>query len=177
VAVRAEKERVVEELGRKMEQARSFILTDYRGLNVGQINDLRSILRDAEVEYRVAKNTMTFLAAKNIDLAEDLEEYLKSPTSIAFGYADAVAPAKGLAEFAKDHEQLEIKVGVLNNEVISPEQVQALADLPSREELLGQTAGAFAAPLQGFVNVLSAPLRDFANLVAALRDQREEDAA
>ncbi len=177
MAVRPEKEQFVAELAEKLQRARAFILTDYRGLNVEEMNQLRRQLRDAGVEYRVVKNTLTSLAVQQMGLAEALQEYLEGPTAIAFGYEDAVAPAKGIADFAKAHDDLEIKVGVLGGKVISLEEVRALAELPSREELLAQVARAFLAPVQGMANVLSAPLRGFATCVDALRQQREEEAA
>jgi len=177
LVVRDDKKQFVEELAEKMERARCMVLTDYRGLNVENMNALRKSLREAGVEYRVVKNTMTYLAAEKLGLAADLEEYLAGPTAIAFGYEDAVAPAKSIAEFARKSDSLEIKVGVLNGRVIGIDEVKALADLPSRPELLAHVARAFASPMQAMANVLSAPLRGFATVLDARREQLEEEAA
>jgi len=172
VARKQDKQAIVKDLANKLSSAASAILTDYRGLNVQDITELRRKLREAGVEYRVAKNTLTILAAREAGL-DDLEEYLAGPTAIAFSYDDPAVPAKELNEFAKANQNLEIKGAVVEGKVVGQDVVKRLADLPSREQLLAQVAGAFTAPLAGLVNVLVAPMRGFATAVDAIRQQRE----
>ncbi len=169
---RPEKEALLAELTEKMEASQSLIITDYRGLNVAQLTELRRKLREADVEFRVAKNTLLRMAAKNVGI-EGLDEILTGPTGVAFGVSDPVSPAKILSQFAKDHKALEIKAGTLGTRVIGPEEIKNLADLPSREQLLAMVAGAFQAPISGLVNVLQGPLRKFVYAVDAVKRQKE----
>jgi large subunit ribosomal protein L10 len=166
-----EKEVTVKEVQQKLERSKAVVLADYRGLNVQEVTELRKRLREAGVEYRVIKNTMTSRAAKAAKL-EGLDRYLSGPTAIAFGYNDVVTPAKILADFAKDHKKLELKGGILEGRVIDFEMVKSLAQLPSREVLLGQLAGMLQAPMRGLVTVLSGPLRNLAYAVEAIRKQK-----
>ena len=169
--IRMEKEATVQEIQQKLEKSKAVILADYRGLNVQEVTELRKRLREAGIEYRVIKNTMTSRAAKAAKI-EGLDEYLSGPTAIAFGYHDVVAPAKILANFAKDHKKLELKGGILEGRVINLDMVKSLAQLPSREALLGQVAGMLQAPLRGLVTVLSGPLRNLAYATEAVRKQK-----
>lgn len=157
---RKEKELFVEDLTGKMNEAASIIFTDYRGLDVAQITELRSKLREADVEFRVVKNTLARFAAEKANIT-NLDEILIGPTAMAFGVADPVAPAKILLSFAKDHPQLEIKGGVLEGSVIDLSKVEYLAKIPSREELLAKALGSMQAPISGLVMVLAGILRKF----------------
>jgi len=172
---REEKQAAVEAIRENLQNAQVAVLTDYRGLTVAELTELRKKFREAGVEFKVVKNTLTWRAAQEIGL-QDLESYLEGPTAIAFGMTDPVAPAKLITEFAKTHKNLEIKGGVLQGGVIPVEKVKALADLPSREQLLGQVVSAIQAPISGLVNVLQAPIRNLAYAVDALRAQREQEA-
>ncbi|NLY52478.1 MAG: 50S ribosomal protein L10 [Firmicutes bacterium] len=169
---RPEKVAVVEELKDKLTRAQAVVLTDYRGLNVQDITELRKQLREAGVEYKVVKNTLTTLAANEVDLPE-LTQYLTGPTAIAFGYDEPVSAAKILNEFARTHRALEIKGGVLEGRVIGVDEVQALADLPSREELLAMVARAMQGPIAGMANALQGILRSLAYALNAVREQKE----
>jgi large subunit ribosomal protein L10 len=166
-----EKEAVVSEIQKRFESSKTVILADYRGLNVEEVTELRKKMREAGIEYKVLKNTMTSRAAKAANI-EGLDEYLSGPTALAFSYQDYAAPAKILSDFAKDHKKLELKAGVLDGKVIDFESVKSLANLPSREVLLGKLAGLFQAPARGLVTVLSGPLRNFAYAVEAVRQQK-----
>jgi large subunit ribosomal protein L10 len=166
-----EKEAVVSEIQKKLEASKTVILADYRGLTVGEVTELRKKMREAGIDYKVLKNTMTSRAAKAANI-EGLDEYLSGPTALAFSYQDYTAPAKILSDFAKDHKKLELKAGVLDGKVIDIESVKNLANLPSREVLLGKLAGLFQAPVRGLVTVLSGPLRNFAYAVEAVRKQK-----
>ncbi|TCL54302.1 LSU ribosomal protein L10P [Hydrogenispora ethanolica] len=168
---RPEKEAAVSEIQEKLQKSKAVVLADYRGLNVQEVTELRKKLREAGVEYKVAKNTLTSRAAKSVSI-EGLDSYLSGPTALAFGYNDPVTPAKILSNFAKDHKHLELKGGILEGKVIDFNAVKALADLPSREALLGQVAGLMQAPLRGMATVLSGPIRNLVYAVEAIRKQK-----
>ena len=172
---RMAKEQSVQDITEKLQKSVTAVITDYRGLNVSQATQLRNELRGADIEYKVLKNTLTKIAAKNVGL-EGLDQYLEGPTAIAFSTEDPVAPAKILAKFAKDNKDLEIKGGILEGKVVSMEQIKALADLPSREELLAQVLRGLQSPLAGMVNVLAGPLRNMANVLEAVRKEKEAQA-
>lgn len=172
---RPEKVAIVEEMSDKLQRGKGVVLTDYRGLNVQQMTELRAKLREVGVEFKVVKNTLTLLAAKNVEL-DDLEPLLVGPTAIAFGYDDPVASAKVVSDFAKDHKELEIKGGVLEGRVISEEEVKALGDLPSREELLAQVLRGMQSPVAGLVGVLQGTIRQFVYALEAIRKEKEKAA-
>lgn len=162
---------VVEEIKGKLQNAKGVVLADYRGLNVAEVTKLRTKLREAGVEYRVLKNTMTRIAAHDLGI-NGLDPFLEGPTAIAFG-TDPVAPAKVISDFAKTNKNLEIKAGLLEGKVIDFEGVKALADLPPREVLLTQVVTGMQAPLVGMVNVLQGPLRKAVYALDAIRKQKE----
>ncbi|MGI6036835.1 MAG: 50S ribosomal protein L10 [Limnochordia bacterium] len=174
--VRPKKKAAVEEIVDKMTRASSAIVTDYRGLTVKSISELRRRLRESGAEYKVVKNTLTTIAAKEAGFPE-LEEHLAGPTAIAFAYEDPVAPAKVLSDFAKESKILKIKAGILEGSIINADGVQALADLPPREVLLGQVVGTMQAPISGFVNVLAGTIRNVVYALDAVRRQKEEAGA
>ncbi len=173
---RPEKELIVQSISEKLDRARSSILTDYRGLNVHEITELRRRLTAAGIEYRVLKNTLTGLAAKKANI-EGLDPYLEGPLAIAFGYDDPVAPAKIIYEFAKDHKTLEVKGAILDRKVIDAQSVKSLAELPSREQLLAMVLRAIQGPLSGLANALQGNLRNLVYSIDAVRRQKEEQAA
>ncbi|MGG3692445.1 50S ribosomal protein L10 [Heyndrickxia ginsengihumi] len=160
-----QKKQVVDEIATKLKSSVSTVVVDYRGLNVAEVTELRKQLREAGVEFKVYKNTMTRRAAESADLS-GLNEVLVGPNAIAFSNEDVVAPAKILNDFAKKHEALEIKAGVIEGNVASAEDIKALADLPSREGLLSM-----------LLSVLQAPIRNFALATKAVADQKEEQGA
>lgn len=159
------KKQVVSEIATKLRESKSTILVDYRGLDVAEVTELRKQLREAGVEFKVYKNTMSRRAAEEAELSE-LNEVLVGPTAIAFSNEDVVAPAKVLNNFAKDHEALEIKGGVIQGNVASIDQIKELADLPSYEGLLSMV-----------LSVLQAPMRNFAYATKAVAEQKEEQGA
>ncbi|MGE5551426.1 MAG: 50S ribosomal protein L10 [Bacteroidota bacterium] len=172
---RPEKEATVAEVKERLQRAKVVVLADYRGLNVGEVTELRRRLREAGVEYKVIKNTLATRAAQEAAI-DGLDAFLVGPTAMAFGYDDPAAPAKILAAFAREHKNLALKAGVLEGRAIDQAQVKALADLPSREQLLGMVAGMFQAPFRGLVTVLSGPMRNLAYGLEALRKQRAGEA-
>ena len=162
----------VEEIKEKISKAQSVVLVDYRGLNVEQLTELRSRYRKAGVEYKVYKNTMMRFAFKDSGL-EEFNEFLKGPSAIAFGYDDPVQVAKVTADFAKEHDKLEIKAGVVDGKIIDINGVKDLADLPPREVLIAQVLGGFNAPIQGFANVLQGTIRSLAIVLNAIQEKQQ----
>lgn len=172
---RPEKVAAVAELAEKLQKGQGVILTDYRGLTVKDMTELRSELRKVGVEFKVVKNTLTLLAAKQVEI-EGLEPILEGPTAIAIGYDDPVVAAKTISEFAKKNDKLEVKAGILTGKVIDAEGVKALAELPSREQLLAQVLRGMQGPISGLVNVLHGSLRNLVYVLEAIRKQKEEAA-
>ena len=166
---RPEKVAVVDEVRAKLESSDAAVLTEYRGLNVAATADLRRALRDAGGEYKVYKNTLVRIAAR--DLGLEIDDLLTGPTAIAFVSGDAVNVAKALSDFAKTNPALVVKGGLLGDQVIDESGVKALADLEPREVLLAKFAGLLAAPLQQMANLLEAMPRNFAYGLKALIDQ------
>nr|WP_096181027.1 50S ribosomal protein L10 [Effusibacillus lacus] len=162
MGIREEKAQLVQEISQKLRDSKSTIVTDYRGLTVAEVTELRKKLREAGIEYKVLKNTMTRRATAEVGLSE-LDQHLTGPTAIAFSYDDVVAPAKILNDFAKTHKALELKAGVVEGRVVGLEEVKALAELPSREGLLSM-----------LLSVLQAPMRNFAYAVKQVADQKEQ---
>ncbi|NMA00971.1 MAG: 50S ribosomal protein L10 [Clostridia bacterium] len=169
------KKQVVAEVTEKFSNAKSVIITDYRGLTVAEVTELRSRLRAQGVEYRVIKNTLLKIAAKDAGI-EGAEEYFQGPTAVAYGLEDAVAPAQVLSKFIKEYKKMEIKGGILEGKVIGFDEVKALADLPPREILLGQVASVFQAPIAGLVNVLQGPIRKLGYALEEVRKLKEQEA-
>jgi large subunit ribosomal protein L10 len=169
---RPDKEQAVEEIAGKFGDAQAALLTEYRGLSVGEIAEVRRALRDAEADYKVLKNTLTRIAVREVGL-DELVEMLQGPTAVAFCRGDAVAAAKALDDAAKKFPVLVIKGGVLRGQVIDSEQAKALAKLEPREVQLAKIAMMMNAPLQQTVNVFSALLRDLGSMLGQVLAQKE----
>lgn len=149
------KEAKVAEIREKLEKAQAIVLADYQGLTVEADTALRKTLREAGVEYKVYKNNLVTLAAKELGI-EGLDSYLEGPVSIAFGYEDATAPARVLHTFAKDHKKLELKAGMVEGTLYNKEEVEKLATIPSKEVLIAKLLGSFKAPLSNVAYLLNA---------------------
>jgi len=171
VAIKEAKVKAVEELKDKFGRSNTAILTDYRGLNVAKMTELRKKLKEEEVEYKVVKNNLARIAIEDYDY--NLDDFLEGPIAIAFSYEDPVAPAKILVDFAKDNKELEIKVGVVEGKVAGKEVILELAKMPSREQLLASAVGAIQSPLYGIVGVLQGTLRDFVYTLQAVQNQKQ----
>jgi len=169
---RDEKATSIAELREKLGDARGAVLTDFRGLSVAELTELRTLLRKSAVEYKVVKNTLAKLAVKDTGLA-GLARYLEGPTGIAIGAADPVAASKAVSAWARGREKFSVKGGVVEGRVVGPREIAELADLPPREVLLGRMAGVLQAPLAGLVQVLSASLRGLANALDQVRQKKE----
>lgn len=173
--VRAQKEQTVGELSDKLSRSQIVIVTDYRGLTVSEMSDLRGRLRQAGAEYQVAKNTLTRFAAEQAGRG-GLVEDLKGPSAIAFGYEDPAALAKSLQEYLRVSRtvNLTIKGGILGDRRVSAEDIGRIAELPPRDVVLGQALGSVVAPLTSFLMVVSAPLQNLIGVIEARRQQLEE---
>jgi large subunit ribosomal protein L10 len=167
---RPEKVAVVEEVRQRLGAAGAAILTDYRGLSVSEMAALRRQLREAGADYKVYKNTLVRLAVRGSELS-GLEPMLEGPTAIAFVEGDASGVARALRDYARSHPALAIKGGVLARGVLSASDATALADLPTRQELLAQLAGALAAPMQRLAQLLQALPQGLAFGLRALIDR------
>ncbi|GGJ01216.1 50S ribosomal protein L10 [Alicyclobacillus cellulosilyticus] len=151
---------MVREIADKFSRSKSAIVTDYRGLNVAEVTELRRQLRQAGIEFKVLKNTLTRLAAQQAQV-DGIEPFLSGPSAWAFSYDDPVAPAKILNDFARNHKALEIKGGVVEGRIVDAAQVADLANLPSRDGLLAM-----------LLSVLQAPIRNFAYAIKQVAEQR-----
>jgi large subunit ribosomal protein L10 len=173
---RPEKVAEVEDLEKHLRASSVVIFTDYRGLTVGEIGALRGRLREAALEYRVAKNTLLGLAAERAGLS-GLEPFLSGPTAVVFGRdRDPALLARLLQEFIRQYRKLGIKGGVIGGESLDAAAVQALASLPPRTELVAKLLGVLQSPLRGLVGVLTGPSRGVVTALDALRVRREAQA-
>jgi large subunit ribosomal protein L10 len=172
----ARKTAVIDDIKARLDGADAAVLTEYRGLTVSQIADLRAALRPAATDYKIFKNTLARRAAKDVGL-EDLLDSLTGPVAIAFvrkDGGDAVTAAKALRDFAKANENLVLKGGLLGIRVLSSADIEALADVPPRDVLLARLAGGFQSPLTKAAGLFQAFTRNMAYGVKALIDQRIE---
>lgn len=169
----AEKEAKVEELKAIMAEAKGFYLADFTGIDVAAVTELRNKLREGEVQYQVIKNRLAIRAAEEVGIA-GLKEHFTGPTAIAYSKEDPIAPAKILQDFGADGGKIQIKTGFMEGEVLAADRVEALANLPSREELLGKVAASAQSPLYGLSGVLSGLLRGLVGALSAIEKQRVE---
>jgi large subunit ribosomal protein L10 len=173
---RAEKVAIVDEIASKLSDAKAVFVTEYRGMKVGALATLRGALRESGAEHKVYKNTLARFAADKAGL-EGLKELLVGPTALTFVGEDSVTAAKALRDAARTSPQLVLKGGALGSSVLSAADLTALADLPSREELLARFAGALQAPLVKTAGLLQALPRNLAYGLKALIDQQTAEAA
>jgi large subunit ribosomal protein L10 len=172
---RPDKAAAVAELTERLSGSAAAVLTEYRGLSVKALKQLRRALGE-DATYAVAKNTLTQIAARNAGI-EGLDDYLSGPTAIAFITGDVATVAKGLRDFAKDHPALVLKAGVMDGKVLDAVTVKKLADLESREVLLAKLAGALQANLSKAVYLIAAPLTQAARAFGALQEAANENPA
>jgi len=172
---KTDKQTIVAALTAKLAEARAIYVTDYQGLTVGRVTDLRRRLHKAGVDYVVVRNTLALRALKAAAVP-GLDVHVSGPTAFALTSADAAAAAKVLTDFAKEFEKPALKAAIVDGRAVTPEQVRRMAQLPPRDVLLAELAGALQAPLAGFVGVLSGLLSTFVGAVEALRAQRESAA-
>jgi len=167
-----QKESIVADLHERFAKSKVLIVTDYKGLDVTTINALRRKLREADIEFKVVKNSLMVRAAENTDV-DLIKDSFKGPNAIAISYDDPVAPAKVLTDFAKENDKLEIKLGVMDGKVMDPGAIKALSSLPSKEALIGQLLSVINGVPTGLVRTLNAIPTGFVNVLQALKDQKE----
>lgn len=170
---RSAKEQAVDQLTGELGRLKLAVMTDYRGLTVQEVEDLRAVLREQNITYRVTKNTLLRLAAKNTPALNSVDPAtFTGPMALAMGFDDEVAPARVIFQYAKKHDALEIVGAVTGDgQVLSAAQTKALATLPTREQLLAQVVGTIAAPLTGFVGVMAGNVRSIINVLNAIQKE------
>jgi large subunit ribosomal protein L10 len=166
------KKKITQDLKDRFQRSQVVIVTDYKGLNVTSINALRRKLREADVEYKVVKNSLLVRASEDTHV-DSIKAHFKGPSAVAISYSDPVSPAKVLTEFAGEHKALEIKAGIMGNKVLDLSDIKALSDLPSREVLLGQVLCAMNGVPTAFVRALNDNIARFMNVLTAIKDQKE----
>lgn len=169
-----DKKKIAKDLHEKFVKSHVVIVTDYKGLDVKTINDLRKKLREVEVEYQVAKNSLIIRASEGTDVSL-IQKYFKGPSAVALSYDDPVAPAKVLTKFADKHKKLEIKVGIMKDRVLDVSAIKALSALPSRDVLLAQILSAMNAVPTAFVRALDDIPRRLLNVLYRIKEQKEDD--
>lgn len=176
--IRSQKQETIDFVKARFDKMVSAIFVDYQGLDVASVTELRNQLRAADVEYKVVKNTLTRLAVKDQEWAEELGPTLTGMTAIAWSYEDPSAAAKVFKNFKKDNENLKIKAGLIDGKVIDEKAVvDQLATMPGKDELRAKLLATLQAPSQQFVRQLQAPLQNFVYLLAAKKAEGGEDAA
>lgn len=172
---RSQKEKAVLELKERIDRAPVLYLTDFSGLSVQAMTELRRSLRKSGAEYLVVKNRLAKRVFAESEDLPDITESLVGPTGFVFGYEDAAGAAKALSDFAKGHDKKPaFKLGVMENKILQPEQVEKIASLPPREQLLAELAGALEAPMAMLATALEAKLQETAGLLDALREERSQ---
>ena len=176
VVPNAEKIKKVEELNEVFQKAKAAVLADYQGIDAPELTQLRRYMRTQSVDFRVIKNTLARQAAKNTPF-EMLDEEFKGPVSLVVSYEDPLAPAKALAEFAKSGASKSPKVlcGVVEGKKVAPEEVKALADLPSKEVLIAIMLAVFNGPTTNFVGVFNSLLRKLVGTLDAIREKKASE--
>ncbi|HLG70200.1 MAG TPA: 50S ribosomal protein L10 [Chloroflexota bacterium] len=170
------KARAIDDIAQKLRDSKVAIFTNYRGLTVKDIADLRNRLRPANVKYEVVKNTLTRFAAQKADISADLSSVLEGPTAIAFGHDDVVQAAKAVNDYARTSRVFEIKAGLLENRVLSAAEITSLASLPAKPQLQAQVLGTMTAPIQNLLGVLNAASRDLLSVLVQRQTQLEKAA-
>ena len=170
---RKEKEQVIADLHKQVEKFKAAVLTNYRGLKVEQMSQLRNRLREEKISFNVVKNTLMKLASQGTDL-EKLKDYFEGPTAIAIAYGDPIPLAKILSDFQKTQPLLQIKAGLVEGRVTPPEEVKVLASMPPREVILAQVLQGIQTPGAQLAGVLNAVLQQVANVIQARVDQLAE---
>lgn len=172
---RTEKETFVVDFRDKIQQAPVIYLTDFTGLDVKAMTSLRQNLRASGVEYLVVKNRLVKRALEGLEVP-DISDALLGPTGVVLGYEGVVEPAKIISDFAKEHDGKPVfKLGILDNKVVSVEEIARLAKLPPREQLLAELAGALEAPMAELASALESKLQEMSGLLDALKQQKESE--
>ncbi|MFA5135427.1 MAG: 50S ribosomal protein L10 [Patescibacteria group bacterium] len=167
-----QKEQAVSQMEERLSKMKSVVFTNFDGLSVSETDELRTMLRDAGIDYSVIKRSLFKIASKSLDLAHSEIDSLKGGIAVALGYGDEVLPAKTLHTFAKKHPALKLVGGIFNGRFIGAAEVASLAKLPSREELTAKLVWLIQYPAAGFVNVLAGTMRNFVYALKAIGDKK-----
>lgn len=171
--IRKDKEKVVEELNKLFSEAKGIYLTDFTGINVETVNELRRQFRKENINYRIVKNTLTRLSIQGLPL-DDLQPYLTGPTGLVMSFEDALLPGKVIESFQKKTALLPIKAAVIDGTVYDRASTEKIIKLPSRDELVAKLLGTLNSPLTGIVIVLSSILSNLVGVLDAIRDKKEK---
>lgn len=163
-----QKKTIVEQFTHELEKTKSLVFVDYYGLNVGEIDEFRKLLKEKVCKYIVAKKTLLKRSLDNVELKDIDLDVMKGGLGVVFGYKDEMAPAKVVCQFIKKHKQMKIHGGVFNTEFIDANTVKALAELPSQKELRAQVVGVIKAPISNLVHVLSGNIRGLVQVLSAI---------
>ncbi|HEY4619415.1 MAG TPA: 50S ribosomal protein L10 [Nitrospirota bacterium] len=167
-----DKAKLVEELNDKFNRATSVILTDYKGLSVKDLSDIRNRLRGCSAEYKVVKNTLALRAAEGTGV-KNLQDYFTGTTGVVMSYGEIVAPMKTLLDYSSKLAPFKLKAGVLEGAVLSPAMIKDVANLPSREVLISKALGGMMSPMFGLASTLHGVLRKFAYVMNAVKNSKE----
>ncbi len=172
---RTDKAKLIEELSQSIVKAKAAFVTEYQGITAGEMDTFRKDLRESDIEFKVVRNTLANRAIDGTDCA-GFKEHIVGPVALVFGFADAALTAKKLVEFAKEQPKLKLRAGVIGDIVLSVDEIKALAELPSKDEMLAKIIGSMNAPASGFVNVLSGVPRALVYTLSAIRESKENAA-
>jgi large subunit ribosomal protein L10 len=172
-----EKTQIIAEVLDKVQKAKSMFFTDFTGMTVAQASELRSELRKSGVDYKVVKNTLAKRALTDVGGYESVFQYLAGPTGIAFGYDDPTAPAKVLKKFRDKHEKPGVKVCMVEKQLFVGSQLDDIAKLPSRSEMIAAILGSLQSPIAGIAGAISAVMRDLVGVIEAIEKKKSETAA
>jgi large subunit ribosomal protein L10 len=168
---RTEKEQVIQELKEEFNRAKAIVFTDYRGLTVAELSDLRSLLREGSFEYKIVKNTLAKIASEGTTVSAAKDAF-KGPVGIAISYDDPVLTVKKILEYSKKNDKLKVGIGLVEGTVCAAQDLRAVADLPPRNVLLAIMAGGFKSPLNKLGWLLNATLSSFVNALEALKHKK-----
>lgn len=166
------KEQVITELKEGFDKAKAIIFTDYRGMTVAELSDLRRSLRNGNFHYRVVKNTLAKIASQGTPVSAAQDSF-KGPVGIAISYDDPVMTVKKILGYSKNNEKLKVSSGIIEGRFCTPDELRAVAELPPRNVLLSMLAGTLLAPLSKLAGTINAIVSSFAHAINALRDKRE----
>jgi large subunit ribosomal protein L10 len=169
---RKQKEQIVAEVAETLRKARGLFFTDFSGLTVEQVTELRREFFKVGIDYRVAKNTLIKKALEQISGYDKVYDHLAGPTAVAFAYDDPVAPAKIIQKFAEKHNKLSLKVCVLEQQVYDGSKLKELASLPTRKEMMASILGSIQSPLAGVPTVINAVMRDLVSVIGEIEKKK-----
>ena len=168
---KTEKEQVIQELRAEFNRAKTIVFTDYRGLTVADLSNLRSLLREGQFEYKIVKNTLAKIASEGTMLSAAKDAF-RGPVGIAISYDDPVLAVKKILEYSKKNDKLKVGIGIIEGSVCAAQDLKAVADLPPRNVLLATIAGGLQSPLNKLGWLLSSTLSSFVNALDALKDKK-----